>query len=101
MASKRDYKSEYKSESPARKKARAARNRARLKVYKSLKEKHGAARAKELISGKDVDHVNPLVNKVTEEKQKLSNLRLRDPSSNSGDKSFLKKKKKKTNKKDD
>lgn len=101
MAAKRDYKEEFRNESPARKKARAARNRARLKVYKSLKEKHGAARAKEMMENRHVDHINPLVNKVTDEKQKLSNLRLRDPGSNSGDKSFLKKKKKKPKKKDD
>lgn len=95
MATKRDYREEYRAETPARKKARAARNRARLKVYKALKEKYGAAKAKKMISGKDVDHIKPLVNKVTEEKQSLKNLRLRDPSENRGDKSFLKKNKSK------
>lgn len=100
MSSKRRYDLEYKSESPARKKARAARNRARLKVYKSLKEKHGAAKAKEMMENRHVDHINPLVNKVTEEKQKLSNLRLRSEKANVSDKSFLKKGKKKTKKKD-
>jgi hypothetical protein len=94
MSSRRNFREEYRSESPARKKARAARNRARLKVYKSLKEKYGAAKAKKLLKNKDVDHINPLVNKVTEKKQSLKNLRLRDPSENRGDKSFLKKKKK-------
>jgi len=90
----RDYKKEYQRESLARKKARAARNRARLKVYKSLKEKYGAAKAKRMMKGKDVDHKTPLVNKVSEKKQSLKNLRLRDPSENRGDKSFLKKKNK-------
>lgn len=92
MSAKRDYKSEYASESPARKKARAARNRARRKFTNALAKKVGRARAEELVREKDIDHRVPLVNKVTEKKQQLSNLRLRSPSANSADKSFRKKK---------
>lgn len=86
----RDYKKEYQNESPARKRARAARNRARLKVYKKLKEKYGAAKAKKMMSSVDVDHIKPIVSGGD---NALSNLRLRDPSENRADKSFLRKRK--------
>lgn len=94
MSSKstRNYAKEYASETPARKRARAARNRARRKFTNALAKKVGRARAEEITKGKDIDHKVPLVNKVTEKKQQLSNLRLRSPSANSADKSFRKKK---------
>lgn len=87
MAAKRNYREEEARQGPERKRARAARNRARYKVFKKLKEKHGATKAKQMMEGKDVDHVKDIASGGSNSE---SNLRLRDASDNRADKSMFK-----------
>jgi len=82
----RDYARESATESPERRRNRALRNKARRDLLRQLTEKHGAAVAKKMMEGKDVDHHKPLSQGGT---GKLSNLRLRDPSSNRSDKGTI------------
>lgn len=86
MPQERDYKRESATESPQRRKARAARNKARRDMFKQLSAKHGTAVAREMMAKKDVDHVKPLSQGGS---NKLSNLRLRDPSKNRADKGTI------------
>lgn len=82
----RDYKREAATESPKRKKQRAERNRARRAMLRQLTDKHGAAVAKRMMEGKDVDHKKPLAQGGT---SKMSNLRLRSQKANRSDKGTI------------
>ncbi len=86
MAYQRDYTRERLNESPERKRARAARNKARRDKLRQLTEKHGAAKAAQMMKGKDVDHKKPLSQGGS---NRLSNLRLRDPKENQSDKGTI------------
>ncbi len=89
----RDYTNERLNESPERKRNRALRNKARRDLLRQLTEKHGAAVAKRMMEGKDVDHKKPLAQGGS---ARLSNLRLRDPKENQSDKGTIFKGKKTT-----
>lgn len=87
MPTKRNYKREEALQGPKRKKARAARNRARYAVLKKLTEKYGATKAKQMMEGKDVDHIKPLSQGGSND---TSNLRLKDDNANRRDKRMFK-----------
>jgi hypothetical protein len=89
----RDYKREQATESPARKAGRAARNRARRAVFNRLAEKYGKTKAKQMMQGKDVDHIKPVAQGGS---NAASNLRLRDRKENQSDKGTIFKGKKTT-----
>lgn len=82
----RNYKREQEGESQARKDGRAARNRARRKMFNHLAKKHGEAVAKRMMDGKDVGHkkAHALGGSIN-----LSNLKLQDPGDNQSDKRGL------------
>lgn len=66
------YDKEYQS-SKKRTDIRVKQNAARSLFMKKLKEKHGEAKAKQMMKGKDVDHIKPLNKWWT---NKMGNLRL-------------------------
>ena len=82
----RDYVQERLNESPQRKKARAMRNKARRDMLRQLTEKHGAAIADKMMSGRDVDHKKPLSQGGS---NRPSNWRLRDDNANRADKGTI------------
>lgn len=81
----RDYKEEYRKESAKRRRQRSERNKARRLMFKKLAKKYGKAQAERMMKGKDVDHIKAL---NAGGKTVISNLRLRDPSKNSADKTY-------------
>lgn len=84
---KRNYVEERLNESKERKENRAARNRARRKVFNALKERHGEAKALLMIRGKDIDHIKPLSQGGS--KTDMSNLRIRNRKENQSDKGTI------------
>lgn len=86
-AKKRDYDREVSLRPASYNKEKAARARARYAVLKELTAKHGAAKAKRMMEGKDVDHKKDIASGGSNTK---SNLRLRDKSKNRADKSMFK-----------
>lgn len=84
---KRDYDREVSLRPESYNKEKAARARARYAVLKKLTAKHGAAKAKRMMEGKDVDHVRSI---ATGGGNSTSNLRLRSVSANRGDKRMFK-----------
>jgi len=79
----RNYKREQEGESKERKAGRAARNRARRKMFNHLAAKHGKAVAERMMEGRHVDHKKPY---ALGGGNSLSNLRLRDAKENISDK---------------
>jgi len=82
----RNYKREQEGESKERKAGRAARNRARRKMFNHLAAKHGKAVAERMMEGKDVGHkkAHALGGSIN-----ISNLKLQDPKENQSDKRGL------------
>jgi hypothetical protein len=56
----RNYRKEERMQGAHRKIERAARNRARYAFLKKLTEKYGAVRARQMMAGKDVNHIKSL-----------------------------------------
>lgn len=93
----RDYVRERLNESPERKRFRRERQKARRAVTRQLTEKHGAAVADKMMSGRDVDHKKPLSQGGS---NRPSNWRLRDDNANRADKGTIFRGKKTTRPKD-
>jgi len=88
MPTKRNYRLEERHQGLARrKKQRAANNRARYAYLKKLTKKYGAVRAREMMEGKDVDHIRSFAEGGS---NAASNTRLRSASANRGDKDMFK-----------
>jgi hypothetical protein len=83
----RNYKREEALQGPHRKSERAARNRARYKIFKKLAALYGVVRAKKMMEGKDVDHIKSV---ATGGGEGVGNLRLRSESANRSDKRMFK-----------
>jgi hypothetical protein len=84
---KRNYRREERMQGlEKRKRERAARNRARYAYLKKLTAKYGATRAREMMEGKDVDHIKSLAEGGS---NKPSNLALRSAHQNRGDKDIF------------
>ena len=65
---------------------RSQRNKGRRKKLAELTKKYGAAKAKKMMEGKDVDHVKPIKKGGTNSSR---NLRLSKPSKNRSDKKMV------------
>lgn len=72
------YDTKYQS-SPEQRRKRSLRNKARRIVFSSLSKKHGKSKAKEMMRGKDVDHIKTLKSNGSNNR---SNLRLISKSKN-------------------
>jgi len=84
---KRDYRREERMQGlEKRKRERAARNRARYAYLKKLTDKYGAARARKMMEGKDVNHIKSLAEGG---KNHLSNYELKSARSNRADKEMF------------
>lgn len=81
---KRDYDREVSLRPASYNKEKAARARARYAMLKKLTAKYGAAKAKRMMEGKDVDHIKPI--SQGGDGDSLKNVRLRDKSENRADK---------------